>query len=206
MSKRRREQDEFPQQLQDSFNCLGVNPIVSVTTSGLITQTLWDLPVTLDLNHPTFIECAKIHCTQEPPLLVNTVAGGTIGCASQIIIREIKVMKEARGTTTWPRDDDRSTLTTFRMQSTFLASGTTGHGCTYTDMSQWAYFEDSRTGYGELIAQPRLFVLTRTTVTAGTLVDPGTVAAKDLFLSMHYRMTNRVQGKEYLTELIAKFT
>lgn len=206
MSKRRREADEFPQQLQDAFTCASVNPLISVTTSSVITQTLWTLPVELDLNHPIFIECSKIHCTQETPFSVNGVATAIAGAPSQVVIREIKVMKEARGTTTWPDDNDRSTLITFRMQSSYMGLAAARQGLTYTEMDKWAYFEDARTGYGELIAQPRLFVLTRTTVAAADGVDPLTVLAKNLFLSMHYRLTTRVQGKEYLTELIAKFT
>lgn len=198
--------DMFPQQIQDAFNCATVNPIISVSTSSVITQTIWDLPVTLDLDHPTFIECSKVHCTQEPPLLVNLIAGGVIGAPSQFVVREIKIMKEARGTATWPTDDDRATLATFRLQSSFIATSATQQGVTYSDMSQWEYFEDARTGLGALIAQPRLFVLTRTTVNAAAPVDPAAVASKDLFLSMHYRMTKNVSGKEWLTELIAQNT
>lgn len=206
MSKRKREMDMFPQQIQDAFNCATVQPLVSATTSGVITQTIWDLPVTLDLDHPTFIECSKVHATQQPPLTVNAIAAGVIGAPSQMVIREIKIMKEARGTVTWPGDDDRATLATFRLQSSFIATSGTTQGVTYTDMSQWEYFEDARTGLGALIAQPRLFVLTRTTVAAASPVDPAAVGSKDVFLSMHYRMTKNVPGKEWLTELIAQNT
>ncbi len=207
MVKRKREQEEFPQQLQDGFLCGTVDATTGATVSGAITQTEWRMPVELDLNHPIFIECSKLACTQEPPVTVNVLtAGGVVGCPSQLIVRELKVMKEARGTTTWPLDSDRATLATFRLQSSFVATSVNAQGVTYSDMEKWQYFEDSRTGYGELIAQPRLFVLTRTTVAAAGLANPALVATKNLFLSMHYRMTSRIQGKEYLTELIAKFT
>ncbi len=204
--KRGREQDEFPQQLQDAFPCATVNPIISVTTSSVITETEWRMPVELDLNHPIFIEASKLHCTQDIPLSNNGIATGVAGAPSQVVIRELKIMKEPRGTAVWPTDADRSTLATFRLQSTFVATGTATQGLTYTEMEKWVYLEDARTGLGELISQPRLYVLTRTSVSAAGLVDPGVVLAKDLYMSLHYRMTTRVSGREYLTELIARHT
>jgi len=208
MTKRRREVDEFPQQLQDAFSCALVDGSANGVVSGNITQTEWRMPIELDLNHPIFMECSKIHCTQDIPLGGNIAiaATGIVGAPSFTLYREIKIMKEARGTTTWPLDSDRATLATFRMKSGWSATTATATAMTYVEDDKWAYFEDARTGYGELIAQPRLFVLTRSTIAAAITQDPAQVANKNLFLSMHYRLTTRIHGKEYLTELIAKFT
>ncbi len=207
MSKRRlREADEFPQQLQDSFSCATVTGGAGTRASSAITQTEWRMPVELDLNHPIFMECSKIHCTQDTPLAVITIGTGIAGSPAFLLVRELKIMKEARGTTTWPNDSDRATLATFRMQSSATALSAILMGWNFSEMSQWEHFEDARTGYGELIAQPRLFVLTRTTIVSSGAVNPEAIIAKDLSLSMHYRLTDRVGGKEYLTELIAKFT
>ncbi len=208
MTKRRREVDEFPQQLQDSFSCALVDGVANGVTSGNITQTEWRMPIELDLNHPIFMECSKIHCTQDVPLggSITIAATGIPGSPSFTLYREVKIMKEPRGTITWPLDSDRATLATFRMKSGWAATTATSAAMTYVEDDKWAYFEDARTGYGELIAQPRLFVLTRTTIAAAITQDPAQVANKNIFLSMHYRLTTRIHGKEYLTELIAKFT
>ncbi len=207
MPKRSRgEQDEFPQQLQDAFTCATLDGGVGVIGHSVITQTEWDMPVELDLNHPIFIECSKIHCTQAPTLSVPILTVGIAGSPCCIVFREIKIMKEARGTTTWPSDGDRATLATFRMQTAFTALAAALCGPTYMQTDAWELYEDARTGLGELIAQPRLFVLTRTTVLPSGAVNMGPVSAKDIHLSMHYRLTDKVKGKEYLTELIAKFT
>ncbi len=208
MSKRRREVDEFPQQLQDGFACATVDPGADTVTSSAITQTNWTMPIELDLNHPIFMECSKIHCTQDVPLnaSIDVGASGVPGSPSILLYREVKIMKEPRGTTTWPLDSDRATLTTFRLKTLFTATTTTTTMVSYIEDDKWAYFEDAKTGYGELIAQPRLFVLTRTTAVTASGQDPVAVLAKNIFLSMHYRLTTRIHGKEYLTELIAKFT
>ncbi len=206
MPKRGRELDEFPQQLQDDFVCSTVDGGIGSANASLITQTEWRMPVELDLNHPIFLECSKLHCQQgvggDNPAAATVVAGAS----AFHLVREVKVMKEARGVTTWPADSDRATLATFRLQAHFEGVTNIAVGLTYMDYDKWQFFEDSRTGYGELIAQPRLFVLTRTVVNSGGLVNPAAIAAKNVTLSMHYRLTNRIQGKEYLTELIAKFT
>ncbi len=206
MPKRSRgEVDEFPQQLQDGFNCPTVNGAIGVTTSGAITEVEWDMPVELDLNHPIFVECSKIHCTQDLSLSPPAIATGVIGSPAFSVFREVKVMKEPRGGT-WPTDNDRATLATFRMQSNWIATSAITCGLSFMETDKWMMYEDARTGLGELIAQPRLFVMTRTTVMAAGLVDPGSISGKELYLSLHYRLTDKVKGKEYLTELIAKFT
>ncbi len=203
--RKMREQDEFPQQLQDGFICSAVTGDGGVDQSAIV-QTEWTMPVELDLNHPIFMECSKLFCTQDVPN-VNVVGTNTIaGAPAYVLIREVKIMKEARGTTTWPLDSDRATLHTFRLQTVYYGLTTSTVGINFSEMEQSAQFEDAKTGYGELIAQPRLYVLSRTTVNQAGAATAGAIGSKELFLSMHYRLTDRIHGTEYLTELIAKFT
>ena len=207
--------DKFPQQVH-----VGVIPAVPTTAvdvcaTGTFTETDWDVPVTLSLQHSTLLEAGRFsadlindHSAHPLTQLAGTSDVTNVLNIAQVNFIRVWVMNERR--TAIPSLADSAVLARFDFivhmvpMSQFALATTFVVPDAQTEFNKLIDLQDEKTGQGLLVAQPKLFVYSSYTNCQD--IANLTETAWQVRLSMHYRNVPTPSGKEFITELMAKFT
>jgi len=207
--------DKFPQTIYDDILPTAPATAADSTVTGTFTEDEWDVPVTLSLQHSTLLEAGRftadlIYDNVSHPFTQLSGADATNPILDVVQLNSIRVwiMNERR--TGVPANGDVAVLAYFDFKIHLIPMATSTLATTFfipKDTTVWQKqidMQDEKTGQGALVAQPRLYVYSSYTNTQD--IANLTEIAWRVRLSMQYRNVPTPSGKEFITELMAKFT
>lgn len=203
---RRRVKDQYPQRKNDTLILATLTPADNEVVYATFAAINWELPTNIDLTDPVFIECEKIWIELE---IDREPAGdGVPGTANFMAYErsvEFWVTKEPR--TQPPAFSDNSIIMHDTLHELRFWSNTIATSTKYLAPSSKLKIEidlqDETTGNGILLAQPRIFLLLRQTVTFG--IQSPALPISHLNHSMQYRLIDDVTKEEFFTEAIGNW-
>ncbi len=213
MPKRGREKDEYPEWIREQATLTLLNPAANASVVSNVQLQDWVLPVELDLTNPTFIELNSLTAWIDAEDSQGPITG-TFDAYEMALDRlvHVYVMNERR--TAEPSLADNAVIAHFVLnhrltytRNTISASAANGTclDLSHSELRGHREYEDSRTGQGLLITQPRIFLLFLERNSQGE-TDFAHTDQTHVGLKMTFRLTDRVSSKEFFTEMIAKFS
>lgn len=207
--------DKFPQTIYDDITPAVPATAADETITGAFTEDEWDVPVTLSLQHSTLLEAGRFtadliydNASHSHTQLAGTSATTGVQTILQFNSIRVWIMNERR--TGVPSSGDVAVLAYFDFKVHMMCMSVSPLASTFfvpSDTTEWhkeLEMQDEKTGQGALIAQPRLYVYSSYTNT-NDLANSTEVGWK-VRLGMQYRNVPTPSGREFITELMAKFT
>lgn len=203
--------DEYPEWIREQMALTLLNIAADTSTTSTAQLQDWVLPVELDLHSPTFIELNSLTIWLDAPDTIRsataTAAAGEL-CLDRMV--HVYIMNERR--TVEPTLSDNAVImrAVLNHRQSWIGASAAAANQAQFDLSKSRLrahrnFEDERTGMGLLITQPRIFILVVEVDTQGN-VDFDHTGVTNVGFKMTFRLTDDVDGEEFWTEMIAKFS